>query len=123
MTNIPKPELERGAYIVYTDESGEVLSPGSTGGGGVVFLEAEYNNEGDAAHYVPKFTYNDAKNAFLAGNFLYVRVVYSADNVYTHYESFAVDQLVDNGTDEFTLTTTDPSFKATSPDELMEQEN
>lgn len=40
MTNVPKPDLERGAYIVYTDEPGEVLSPGSTGGdGNVVVIE------------------------------------------------------------------------------------
>ena len=43
MTNVPKHDLERGAYIVYTDEPGEVLSPGSTGGGGVAFYEVEMN--------------------------------------------------------------------------------
>lgn len=25
MTNMPKPDLERGAYIVYTDEPGDIV--------------------------------------------------------------------------------------------------
>lgn len=45
MTNVPKPDLERGAYIVYTDEPGEILSPGSTGGGGAAFYEVEMNTD------------------------------------------------------------------------------
>lgn len=111
--NKTKPELEAGNYIAYADEPNTVVS----GSGGIVFLEFDYDN----GVYVPKFTYNEAKTAFLAGNFLYVRGVYSPDNVYQHYESFAVDQLIDNGTGEFTMTTSDPTFKATSPDELMVQ--
>lgn len=43
MTNVPKPELDRGSYIVYTDEPGEIMPPGSTGGGGIAFYEVEMN--------------------------------------------------------------------------------
>lgn len=70
MTNVPKSDLERGAYIVYTDEPGEVLSPGSTGGG-AVFLEAD--SAGLGSPLVPKFSFNDVKNALDADKAVFIK--------------------------------------------------
>lgn len=70
MSNIPKPELERGNFIAYTDEPNTIVS-GSGGGGGAVFLEADY--VGIDAPLTPKFSFNDVKNALDSGQAVFVK--------------------------------------------------
>ena len=117
MTNVPKPDLERGAYIVYTDEPGEVLSPGSAGGGGAVYLELETDHS-QTPPYIPKFTYNDVKNNLLAGKFVYTRSIYSFEGQ-NFIEIFPVQTAIDNGLDEYDVATSDTAFTATDPDVFM----
>ena len=74
MANMPKSELERGSFIAYADEPNTVVS-GSGGGGGAVYLEAEYIVESET--YIPKFSYNDVKNAVEAGKIVCIRSAYT----------------------------------------------
>ena len=117
MTNVPKPDLERGAYIVYTDEPGEVLSPGSAGGGGAVYLELDFDSS-QTPPYIPKFTYNDVMDNLLAGKFVYTRSVFSAsgNNV---VEVSPVQTAYDNGEDAYNVSTMEYRFTATDPDDIM----
>lgn len=117
MTNIPKPELEQGAYIVYTDEPGEILSPGSAGGGGAVFLELELDHS-QTPPYIPKFTYNDVKNNLVAGKAVYTRSIYSFEGK-NYIEVFPVQTAIDNGSNEYNVATSDSGFSATDPDVFM----
>ena len=71
--NKTKPELEAGNYLVYTDEPGTVVSPGSGGGGGgfTVFNGVLAD---DGITVVVDFSYADIIGAVGEGNpvFLYI---------------------------------------------------
>lgn len=118
MTNVPKPELDRGAYIVYTDEPGEVLSPGSTGGGGnAVFI---INVDPDHRTYSPTFTYNEVKEAVISGKLPFTKAVFSEPTGATSYEISPIFNLVDNASDNFSITDYNNTYVATDPDVLMQ---
>ena len=128
MTNVPKPDLERGAYIVYTDEPGEVLSPGSAGGGGAVFLEADFVQIGSPL--VPKFSFNDVKNALDAGQAVFIKWVLDSGSGMVNVNYLLVIQLtIDEtpGDEAYSAVATDGSnthsFSATDPDEPMTDES
>lgn len=116
MTNVPKPELERGAYIVYTDEPGEVLSPGSTGGGGIVYLQAD--REAGSPLLVPQFSFNQVKSAFESGN---LAIIKAADEIMTDY--LYVENLTEVPGDVYNIIASygvgEISFTSNDPDELM----
>ena len=79
MTNVPKPELDSGAYIVYTDEPGEILSPGSTGGGGgAVVIEGIANEAGIEM----QASYDDLYSLFSNGK---TCVLHFADDQFSTY--------------------------------------
>lgn len=124
MTNVPKPDLERGAYIVYTDEPGEVISPGSTGGGGAVFLDADFVAIGSPL--VPKFSFNDVKNALDAGKAVFIKwTADSGTGMYNVNYALVLSQVVDEtpGDEAYSVTAFDGSnslsFSATDPDDPM----
>ena len=114
--NVPKPELERGNYITYTDEPGEVLSPGSTGGG-VVYMELDFDSS-QTPPYIPKFTYNEVMNSFVAGKFVCTRSIFTA-NGNNVVEVSPVQTVYDNGENEYNVSTMEYRFTATDPDSIM----
>lgn len=72
--NKTKPELEAGNFIAYSDEPNTVVSgSGGGGGGGAVFLEAEFVDK--SSPLVPKFSFNDVKNALDAGQVVFVKII------------------------------------------------
>lgn len=80
--NKTKPELEAGNYLVYTDEPGTVVSPGSGGGGGggtVQTLNAHYDFGGEFYVLDSEITFNELKSAFEAGAEVHLELVQEAD--------------------------------------------
>ena len=66
--NKTKPELERGNYLVYTDEPDTVYdSPGGGGGGGVSPFEISF----DKGDVTCNFTYNDLVNSISGNQFVF----------------------------------------------------
>lgn len=72
MAIIPKPELETGNYIAYTDEPGTVINGSGGGGGGIVYLQADPDG-GSPPKLVPQFSFNQVKNALSAGKFAVIK--------------------------------------------------
>ena len=124
MANMPKPELEQGAYIAYANEPG-IIVDGSGGGGGAVYLELNFDKSKEPP-YIPAFTYNDVRDNLEAGKFVFARSVYSASGMipgdassYDVIEILPVQTAYDNGEDSYNVTTMDYRFIATSPDAIM----
>jgi len=75
MTNIPKPELERGNYICYADEPNTIVDnagggggdEGGGGGGAVQVLNGHYDFGTEAYVLDSEITFNELKSAFDAG--------------------------------------------------------
>lgn len=116
MPNIPKPDLERGNYLVYTDEPDTVYDNAGGGGGGAAF-DLDYDSS-QLDPYIPTFTYNQVKNAIERGNFPFTRCVYSSEG-YTHIEVYPIMSAIDNGDDSYTVATDDATYVATGPDIVM----
>lgn len=121
MPNIPKPELERGNYITYSDEPGTIYEPDSGDGGGeggsLACFELEYDSS-QLVPYVPTFTYNEVKNAVENGGFAFLRSTNQTEG-FDHIETFPVSDVTDNGIDTYNVATVDMTFKATDPDTIM----
>ena len=115
MPNIPKPELEQGCYIAYSNEPDTVVD--NAGGGGAVYLELDYDSS-QLDPYTPTFTFNDVKNAIEAGNSVYARSVHSEEG-YNYTEIYPILTLSDNGDDSYVVATNDYTFVATGPDVTM----
>ena len=70
--NKTKPELERGNYIVYTDEPNTVVN--GSGGGAVQTLIADYDSGSDAYVLDTEITFNEIKAAFDAGYIIHLKL-------------------------------------------------
>ena len=71
MTNIPKPELEQGCYIAYTDEPNTVVSGSGGGGGGdIVIIEGIPSD----ANIEMQASYNDLNEHFNNGKVCFLRL-------------------------------------------------
>lgn len=119
--NKTKPELERGNFIAYADEPNAVVS-GSGGGGGAVFLEADYVDRESPLE--PKFSFNDVKNALDAGKVVFIKYVIDGVPVSTNYKlvySVAVDETP--GDESYIVSAVEGAttyiFSATDPNATM----
>lgn len=122
MANIPKPDLERGNYLVYTDEPDTVIdSTGGGGGGGGVYFDAEYDIESETPSYTAKFSYNDVKNSVESGKIVCLRSVYTDPGSEANIiEIDLVSNLFENPDPvEYTVLAGKLSFTAADPDALM----
>lgn len=66
MAIMPKPELERGNFIAYTDEPNTIVD--NAGGGGVAPFEITF---GDGGTITVNFSYNDLIEAISGNQFVY----------------------------------------------------
>lgn len=106
--NKTKPELEAGNYLVYTDEPGTVVSPGSGGGGGggaVQTLNAHYDFDGEFYVLDTEVTFNELKAAFDAGADVHFKTVQEAEG-YTLIQVCRMISLESNSHEEY------PYYKA-----------
>ena len=119
MPNIPKPELEQGAYICYADEPDTIIDNtsggGGGGGGGAAFLLAPYGDSG----MEPQFSFNQVK-ALVDDNtsvFIKSETVNDDDGEISILQVCEIDwingnsynvQMLDPSGDVITLTSSDP---------------
>lgn len=116
MANMPKPELEAGNFIAYTDEPNTVIS-GSGGGGGIAVFNIEVDENGV---YNPTFTYNEVKEAVISGKTPFTKAVFTDSTGVTSYETSPIFNVADNASDSYSVTDYNGNYVATSPDELMQ---
>lgn len=123
--NKTKPELEAGNFIAYADEPGTVVSgSGGGGGGGAVFLDADFVELGSPL--VPKFSFNDVKNALDAGQAVFIKWTMDsgAGQINVNY-ALVLQLVIDETPDDelYTVSATDGSnaltFSATDPTVAM----
>lgn len=120
MANIPKPELEQGAYICYANEPDTNVDNAGSGGGGVVFLPMDPTDE--SPFFLPKFSFNQVKNAFESGSLPVVKEVLSeetTDVALVYVQAF--DANAEDNTYNVTLGvgSGEMSLTANDPDEFM----
>lgn len=117
MAIMPKPELEQGNFIAYTDEPNTVVS-GSGGGGGTVYLNMAYDADSTPS-YIPEFSYNDVKNNVEAGKIVCIRSIYTdagSDTIEIHQ---VINVVKSSDPVEYAVTTEKPTFSANVPDAPM----
>lgn len=90
MAIMPKPELERGNFIAYTDEPGMVISGSGGGGGDVQTLHAHYELVGEIYVLDTVVTFNELKSAFDAGSTVHIELTQNGDD----YSQVDVCQMV-----------------------------
>lgn len=119
--NKTKPELERGNFIAYADEPNTIVDSagggGGGGGGGAAFFMMHY--DADLERNVAEFTYNQVKEAFMAGQVPYVKLIYDQERSFQG--NLVLVTLLSGTEGSYNILLSDNgAFYASDPDAIME---